>query len=279
MVTDTEGNVIWEAKTHGYEIKDVILYENYEFTDIRAQSMEPPSISLEVGQHFKMTVNGVDYEGTIELDSGSKLLKINAGYIVIVGLTPGVTQQLRNFTNAAGTLTLTVTTKVYQTIDKNYMPISCSNGTGPASVILNNSYQSIATGALSVACNMGQTEGNYATSLNYGIANGFSSFAHGFKASTNGSYSHAEGLYTIASGKQQHVEGAYNIEDTENKYAHIVGNGYLDTETNTGVRSNAYTLDWQGNAWFAGSIESTSIILSSPDGSRFNITVNNDGQL
>jgi hypothetical protein len=33
------------------------------------------------------------------------------------------------------------------------------------------------------------------------------------------------------------------------KYAHIVGNG-----TSTSKRSNAHTLDWEGNAWFAGKI-------------------------
>lgn len=32
-------------------------------------------------------------------------------------------------------------------------------------------------------------------------------------------------------------------------YSHIVGNGTSDTE-----RSNAYTLDWEGNAWFAGNV-------------------------
>ena len=33
------------------------------------------------------------------------------------------------------------------------------------------------------------------------------------------------------------------------KYAHIVGNGTSDTS-----RSNAHTLDWEGNAWFAGDV-------------------------
>lgn len=32
-------------------------------------------------------------------------------------------------------------------------------------------------------------------------------------------------------------------------YSHIVGNGTSDTE-----RSNSYTLDWEGNAWFAGDV-------------------------
>ena len=61
--------------------------------------------------------------------------------------------------------------------------------------------------------------------------------------------SHAEGLGTIASGNTQHVQGKYNIKDMSHKYAHIVGNG-----TTKDDRSNAHTIDWDGNAWFAGEI-------------------------
>ena len=59
----------------------------------------------------------------------------------------------------------------------------------------------------------------------------------------------AEGIGTVATAKGQHVQGKYNIEDIEKKYAHIVGNG----EEN--IPSNAHTLDWDGNAWFAGDIK------------------------
>ncbi|MFR2196114.1 MAG: hypothetical protein ACLS5Y_00790, partial [Clostridia bacterium] len=64
----------------------------------------------------------------------------------------------------------------------------------------------------------------------------------------SGDYSHAEGSGTTASSQNQHVQGKYNIEDTNNKYAHIVGNG------EDGKNSNAHTLDWEGNAWFAGKL-------------------------
>ena len=74
--------------------------------------------------------------------------------------------------------------------------------------------------------------------------------AENFITIANGNHSHTEGVCTIASGESQHVQGRYNIEDTENKYAHIVGNGDSDD-----VRSNAHTLDWSGNAWFAGNIK------------------------
>ena len=82
-------------------------------------------------------------------------------------------------------------------------------------------------------------------------ASGYASHSEGASTVVSGSYSHAEGFYTKASSENQHVQGKYNIEDTANTYAHIVGNGTSDT-----ARSNAHTLDWSGNAWFAGKVTS-----------------------
>ena len=63
-----------------------------------------------------------------------------------------------------------------------------------------------------------------------------------------------EGLGGI--GKCSLAQGKYNIpEVTDNSigtYAHIVGNGTSDS-----ARSNAYTLDWQGNGTFAGTLSSS----------------------
>lgn len=55
-------------------------------------------------------------------------------------------------------------------------------------------------------------------------------------------------------GKSTMVQGKYNILDRKspNTYVHIVGNG-----TNGDTRSNAYTLDWQGNGTFAGTVSSS----------------------
>ena len=79
-------------------------------------------------------------------------------------------------------------------------------------------------------------------------ASGDYSHAEGSSTTASGYASHAEGYYTKALGQYQHVQGKYNIEDTENKYAHIVGNGEYST------KSNAHTLDWQGNAWYKGKV-------------------------
>ena len=85
----------------------------------------------------------------------------------------------------------------------------------------------------------------------WSVASGVISHAEGSYAMAEGDYSHAEGQGTIAQGDHCHTQGKYNIADTENKYAHIVGNG---TGSEEGNRSNAHTLDWNGNAWFKGDV-------------------------
>ena len=104
------------------------------------------------------------------------------------------------------------------------------------------------------------------TSIRFGsnTSTGNSSFAEGFGTKATADFSHAAGMYTKASAERafaignqtvaasydQFVHGRYNIEDSDGVYAHIVGNGdQLDGD------SNAHTLDWSGNAWFAGEVK------------------------
>lgn len=78
---------------------------------------------------------------------------------------------------------------------------------------------------------------------------GEGSHSEGYQTHASGKGTHVEGYKTSANSDYQHVQGKYNIPDYENKYAHIVGNG-----DNNDMLSNAHTLDWQGNAWFAGNV-------------------------
>ena len=86
----------------------------------------------------------------------------------------------------------------------------------------------------------------------------FSSHAEGTGVRSVSQSSHAEGFATVARGRAQHAEGQYNIIDTTTEedtatrgaYIHIAGNGPDDGS----YRSNAHTLDWSGNAWFAGEV-------------------------
>ena len=80
-------------------------------------------------------------------------------------------------------------------------------------------------------------------------ASGGSSHAEGVSTKASGIISHAEGYLTTASGDYSHVQGKFNIEDTSDTYADIIGNGTSNT-----ARSNAATVDWTGNAWYAGNV-------------------------
>ena len=97
-------------------------------------------------------------------------------------------------------------------------------------------------------------------------ASGMYSHSQGESTVASGHASHAEGKGTIAAGTVQHVQGTFNIEDSEGRYIHIVGNGeeVMEPVFSGGLaigekpvqkRSNAHTIDWDGNAWFAGEIK------------------------
>lgn len=94
-------------------------------------------------------------------------------------------------------------------------------------------------------------------------ASGFQAHAEGNGSTASGDYSHAEGMNTTASGDYSHAQnretvaastsqtalGRYNVADANSTYAVIVGNGTDDDH-----RSNALTVDWDGNVACAGTI-------------------------
>ena len=125
-------------------------------------------------------------------------------------------------------------------------------------------------------------------------ASGYYSHAEGRSTTASGISSHAEGESTKASSSDQHVQGKFNVPDSQNKYAHIVGNG-----TDYNDYSNAHTLDWNGVPWFQGrpqfggtaqdqdsqtvmaNGDKEIILTSSTEGStkKFKITVDDSGTL
>lgn len=147
-------------------------------------------------------------------------------------------------------------------------------------------YRSHAEGSNSKAqANNSHAEGNGST------ASGANSHAEGNVSKSQGAYSHAEGNSTTAKGSSSHAEGdhttadknaahaggsyseangvsafahgdhvkalsgnqtvfgKYNIEDSNDTYEFILGNGTANNN-----RSNAATVDWNGNLWVAGNI-------------------------
>lgn len=216
------------------------------------------------------------------------------GYGIVVSLYPeyieqfGATTLISHFTDG-WSISITKPEKLKQ-LDEKFIPDTIvrvgdfvtSDQFRSGLLSKMNNANPIGTGSFSMNRRPATHVGDYSHAEGFfTTASGYQSHAEGYYTTASGVQSHAEGKETIANGAEQHVQGRYNIEDNANKYAHIVGNGVaqiVDGEEQI-TPSNAHTLDWNGNAWFAGTVEGTALILKSPNGTRYQITVSDTGAL
>ena len=117
-----------------------------------------------------------------------------------------------------------------------------------------NNTEASGTGAIAMGAST-FASGNYSASIGYNCtASGISSFALGYQAEASSSLGLALGTGTKASSTCQTVMGRFNIEDDQDTYAFILGNGSADN-----ARSNAMTVDWNGNIGANNIVTSTSV--------------------
>ena len=90
----------------------------------------------------------------------------------------------------------------------------------------------------------------YVRAGNGGYDTGRYSTTEGHSTRAEGEAAHAEGIGTIANSDNQHAGGRYNVADPDDTYVRIIGNGTADN-----ARSNALTLDWDGNLEVSGEVE------------------------
>lgn len=113
------------------------------------------------------------------------------------------------------------------------------------------------TGSLSLNKASGSTLGTNAVAVGSSCtASGNHSLATGYQTTASGSASYSSGNNTIANHLAQSVFGEFNEADnstaqatSRGKYVEIVGNG-----SGVNARSNARTLDWNGNEVLAGDL-------------------------
>lgn len=211
-------------------------------------AQNPFALTLEENKDYVVTWNGTDYRTTCIIMDG--LLAIGNGSIFGMGEDTGAPfligvsgSNIMLYATSYGNVTITIKrddAEVYK-INPKYIDIPEGAYVGEArqngAEVFNDYENNIATGSYSHA------EGAYTE------ASGHWSHSEGYHAKAYGRFSHAEGWATKARGEAQHVQGKYNIEDTAGTYAHIVGNGV------SSAPSNAHTLDWNGNAWYKGTIK------------------------
>lgn len=94
------------------------------------------------------------------------------------------------------------------------------------------------------------------SSIKHGQDAGGFSVMFGLNAKASGIGAMAQGTGVVAKGIEQFAHGRYNVEDTAGKYAEIVGGG------SSGAPKNIHTLDWNGNAEFAGDVSTPKYSLN-----------------
>ena len=127
-----------------------------------------------------------------------------------------------------------------------------------------------ANGVNSIALG-GSSKANSTHSISLGLSSsttGARSIAIGYAASTSGTDAIAIGSGTLANGAKQMALGCYNIADTSSTYCLIVGNGTADD-----ARSNAMTVDYNGNLDVTGDIKANNITNNTISASSTSATI------
>ncbi len=230
-----------EDETSDYEASETIPYTELSGATVK---LKTPDNEASV----ELSTTGFTIDNNKEQSSPSILLRTKAGDIIVHNYTTNEEHCLSEKVNKSDVLTKTNTTEFTPTAD--YQPATKKYVDG-------NKLSDIANGEPIGTVKIGRTgalltEGPYSTAIGFGGHT--SADALGSIAMCGGeclaSFTVAMGNCTVASGTDQFVQGKYNVKDTGSKYVHIIGNGTSDT-----ARSNAHTVDWNGNAWFAGDVE------------------------
>lgn len=125
----------------------------------------------------------------------------------------------------------------------------------------NGAYSVAFGGRLSSGLVDTQANGNRAIAIGTGcVADGNNSRAIGQAVHTNGTLSTGIGDRLTVNGRLHFAIGKYNTIEEGDLYTFSVGNG-----TSEEARSNAYTLDWEGNGCYQGKVESKSGVLKLGD--------------
>ena len=263
LVTDADGNKKWEDRlAYTVTTEQEIIPLHTREGDTAWYLDDDMTVNPKAGDVFIVEINGEKYESVVKAETalGGFYLGNASLYkpsyedtgesFLFSGLRVNISKTA--YFSDSGTHVF----RVYGLIEENipiptkYLPSGIKSGIGTNSLAFNAALSEDVTAPNSFAANSGKAKQTNAFGVNTGEASGYGSFASGDQTVAKGDYSFAQGFATVAAGRSQHVSGKNNIEDTENKYAHIVGNG-----SNVLERSNAHTLDWDGNAWFAGNIK------------------------
>ena len=235
-------------------VNKVVLGED-TLIDLTADTVSADKLSKGITAH---DMAGEAIVGTMEAGAGKE-------YTFTDGLTEtdgtvkwDLNDQIKSLGNKSLGLGSFISTMVRITGENNITNSYNPNISGNSNLVIGGNNKICAGQNNFLGGLAGTINGNcsFAFGSNITLDSNYCEFALGNSCKVKGSDALAVGENLIANGAHSFVSGRGNIEDTgsgwtEGSYIHIIGNG-----SNTS-RSNAYTLDWQGNGTFAGTVSSS----------------------
>jgi hypothetical protein len=247
LVTDKDGNKTWVNMTHYSDLVKVEILPQQDVTVEKQPTLAcywMPNIKtgfdLIENSIYTIKFNGTEYQctpykvgtfyyiGNASLWSSSETNTITGNNEPFVFRVVG--DSISFIVAEAGT---------YNVAIEGFSEV-CQKISGDYTGIYNNELGAIALNQSNV-----DSGGENSFSV-HGLALGEHSFSHGSASVAMGKNSFAT-VASSALSENQFTTGKNNVPDMTNTYAHIVGNGST-------TRSNAHTLDWEGNAWYQGNV-------------------------
>lgn len=242
-------------------------YSHAEGHYTQAIGAESHAEGYSASSQMSVVISGSASSTTYTKASSSASVQIKVGYVLNYNDTYArVTEVNGNNITLSNTLSTSALSNVSVYMVKGIAYGAAAHTEGTSNIASGDS--SHAEGSLTIANAYGshaegdETQAGGAASHAEGYqsyARGNYSHAEGCQTSAQGSYAHASGNNTNANKQSQFVFGEYNVLDNESnplshaanagRYVEIVGNG-----TSTNTRSNARTLDWNGNEVLAGNV-------------------------
>lgn len=265
LITDSEGNKVWEDKLAYSEVKELPFIEEYVWDGTQVD-FPRAMVPANAGDKVTLYIDDVPYYGVLEDDDVAWIINFDEEYThewieampfyiakVDHDLSLGIEMEW-----AVGKMSATVLTDVVHTLDNKYLGLRIQPGEEEGSMIVNGDGSS--------------PVGYYALSLNDGVATGPRSTAIGASSSASGTYSFATaggsakgkcstslGEWTEAMADNSLTIGTHNITDENKEYLFIIGNGNKgEFNPQVGyerVYSNAHTVNKDGTGWFQKEIK------------------------
>lgn len=265
LTTNDKGEKVWENKLAYSQMEEQVFIEESVW-DGTQTSFPTSLVAAKDGEHITVYIDDIAYPGvasettdfnTVIVFDESVDFPWKGGKFYVSA--PGMNMNLGGVPLSwyIGKMRATIIAEKHYPIRQEYLGINIKANEDRTGVILANSGDMGSAGYYAVSLG-GSAEGARSVAA-AGWAKGTGSFTQGNSPVAYGNYSTAIGDYTVSTAQGSVATGRYNIKDTDENYALIVGNGvkgteYIDGQGWNHSYSNAYTLDWQGNAKYAGDV-------------------------